>query len=182
MRAAVAVLRTPLERANGRMRLPSELCHALGKDGAQMVAIATLAGQFFWNLTQPVGRGQPNSLDDVEFVRFGYVMMRASPAFGGPPPNMVEPLRLMRRSGSFDSDLDTVIRSHQAVKEIPQDGKGSVAHATAANHGRFDGKHRWIVVTLNVVAREFNFYPRIDLHPESGLEVSRAVRALLKDP
>ena len=33
----------------------------------------------FWNLSFNVGPGQPNQADDVEFVRFGYFLMKDNP-------------------------------------------------------------------------------------------------------
>ena len=130
---------------------------------------------FFWNLSTPVGLGRPNRTDDVELVRFGYHMMRIASDINLATPQLRDALRQMRRTGDFD----TVIRAHQAEKKIPIDGKVSVAHVTAANRGRYDGHHSWIIVNLNNFMRDFQAYPRIDLHPESGLAISR-VAAMLR--
>src|SRR5262249_13254716 len=134
---------------------------------------------FFWNLSTPVGLGQANRTDDVELVRFGYHMMRIASDIHLATPKLRDALRQMRRTGDFDTDLDTVIRAHQAQKKIPIDGKVSVAHLTVANRGRYDGHHTWIIVNLNNFMRDFQAYPRIDLHPESGFAISR-VAAMLR--
>jgi hypothetical protein len=138
-----------------------------------------IAGTFLWNLTAPVGVGQPNKLDDVELVRFGYFMMRSAPDVGAFSKELRDALQGMRRTGGFGDDLDAVIRAHQRHKhENPVDGKISVAHVTVINQGRFDGHIPWIVVNLNNFMRDFDQYPRIDLHAESGFEISRVARLL----
>ena len=142
------------------------------------MAIGQMVGRnFFWNLSFPVGTGQPNRADDVELVRFGYVMARAASDVGEFSQQMRNALAALRRTGGFDTDLDAVIRAHEAHKKIAIDGKVSVAAATVQNFGRFDGKHPWIIVNLSNFMRDFDLYPRIDLHPDSGLVISRVVRA-----
>src|SRR5262245_24766491 len=133
---------------------------------------------FVWNLTTPVGAGQPNQLADVELVRFGYHMMRSARDIDKATPALRDALQGMRRTGGFDQDLDAVIRAHQQQKRTPVDGKVSVAHITSANRGRYDSTHPWLIVLLNNFMRDFDRYPRIDLHPDSGFEISRVAATL----
>jgi hypothetical protein len=135
--------------------------------------------KFLWNLSAPVGVGQANRIDDVELVRFGYFMIRSASDVGIFSKELRDALQGMRRTGGFDNDLDVVIRAHQRhKKENPVDGKVSIAHVTSLNQGRFDGHTPWIIVNLNNFMRDFDRYPRIDLHPESGLEISRVASLL----
>src|SRR5262249_51971028 len=115
------------------------------KRGGPMAVGQVFLSEFFWNLSTPVGHGQANRTDDVELVRFGYHMMRIASDIHLATPKLRDALRQMRRTGDFDTDLDTVIRAHQAQKKIPIDGKVSVAHLTVANRGRYDGHHTWII-------------------------------------
>jgi hypothetical protein len=58
---------------------------ACAREADMVVAVAELNGRAFrWNLTANVGPGQPNKLDDVELVRFGYICMRQNLKF---PPS-----------------------------------------------------------------------------------------------
>src|SRR5215471_5466190 len=132
-----------------------------------------MENQFLWNLSMPVGVSQPNKLDDVELVRFGYFMMRSANDIHLASQELRGALQAMQTTGVFDKDLDAVIRAHQRQKhENPIDGKVSVAHPTPINRGRFDGHHAWIIVNLNNFMRDFEQYPRIDLHAQSGSEIS----------
>ena len=144
------------------------------------MAIGLMVGRsFFWNLSAAVGTGQPNHLDDVELVRFGYVMLRSASDAGVLPASLRSIAAAMRKTGGFDKDLDAVIRAHQEFKHIPQDGKVSVANATLANHGKYDRKHPWIMVNLNNFMHDFNLFPRIDLHPDIGPEIRKVVHAAM---
>jgi hypothetical protein len=136
-------------------------------------------GEFFWNLSSEVGQGKANRADDVELVRYGYYCMgkakdnqaRLTPSFGAA-------LAGMSTRGGFDKDLDLVIREHQKLRGGIQDGIVSVARPTKVNHGRYDLKHTWIVITLNLCFSDMIgvIYPRIDLNSESGPSISEVVR------
>jgi hypothetical protein len=57
-------------------------------------------GSLFWNLSADVGPGQPNRPDDVEFVRFGYIMLRDNPkATADMAPDIYPRIDLHPRSG-----------------------------------------------------------------------------------
>lgn len=137
-----------------------------------------VSGIFYWNVGAAVGAGQPNRLDDVELVRFGFVMMRSANDIHRASPQLRAALQELRRTGGFDRDLDAAIRALQAQMKTPADGKVSVAQVSAANHGRYDGHHMWIIWRLNEFMRDFDLYPRIDLHPDSGLEIYRVALRL----
>jgi hypothetical protein len=139
--------------------------------GGDMAIAKVIGNKLFWNLTAAVGVGQPNLLDDVELVRFGYVMYQAA-TIEPPTPTLRAAMNKMRRAGSFGNELDAVIRAHQAEKNIPVDGKISVAQANLANQGQYDRHHSWIMVNLVAYMSDFDLYPRIDLHPESGPAIS----------
>src|SRR5258707_13824127 len=48
-------------------------------EGHMVKGLLTHGGSLFWNLSADVGPGQPNRPDDVEFVRFGYFLLKDNP-------------------------------------------------------------------------------------------------------
>lgn len=147
-----------------------------------VTAVAELSGQAFrWNLSADVGSRQPNRLDDVELVRFGYYCMSQDTRFP-PDPKLRPVLQAMRSLGPFDQDLANVIVTHQRNRRPTQDGKVSVAKVsfTSTNRERYDGAHSWIIISLNnnMIDIAGDVYPRIDKHPASGPEVSKAVKKI----
>ena len=100
-----------------------------------VIAVAEVKGKFFrWNLSANVGPQQPNKLDDVELVRFGYFCMRENKQFPA-KPEVRAALQEMRNSGPFAQDLANVIVAHQRSRGGTQDGRVSVANVsfTSAN-------------------------------------------------
>jgi hypothetical protein len=136
----------------------------------------------FWNLSSDVGPGQPNKTDDVEFVRFGYFLMKDNPkAMTGQFGTQLKPvLQKVTPTGPFDAALADAIRTHQRLRGGTQDGRISVAKANNFNRGQYDGQHIWMVFPLNntMIDMAPNIYPRIDLHPQSGPAVTATVRKI----
>jgi hypothetical protein len=137
--------------------------------------------RLFWNLTADVGPGQPNKRDDVEFVRFGYFLMKDNPkAISGPLATLKPILQKVTPTGDFDDALAEAIRTHQRLRGGTQDGRVSVAKSSNFNRGQYDGQHTWMVFPLNntMIDMAPNIYPRIDLHLQSGPAVSETVRKI----
>ena len=144
-------------------------------------ALLAHTGGLFWNLSSDVGPGQPNLPDDVELVRFGYFLMKDNPkATNGPFAALKPVLQQVTPTGAFDNALAAAIRTHQSLRGGTQDGKVSVAKDNQFNRGQYDGKHTWMVFPLNnsMIDMAPNFYPRIDLHPQSGPAVTGSVRKI----
>src|SRR5687768_9985322 len=118
-----------------------------------MVQILKLEGFFFWNLSHNVGPRQPNKIDDVELVRFGYTCAKQIPN-SNVTARMKEELDNLRPIGDFDKDLAAVIVAHQRIIGGTQDGIVSVDRSTNVTHLTYDGKHRWIMSALNVAMRD----------------------------
>jgi hypothetical protein len=131
----------------------------------------------FWNLTTPVGPGKPNKLDDVEFCRFGYFMMKGNPkAMPDLTQRERDALARLNPVGGFGPDLAEVILAHQQSRGGTQDGFISVARDVQTNFGQYDHKHKWIVLVLNVnMLDTSDVFPRIDLHGMSGPEITKSV-------
>ena len=138
-------------------------------------------GALFWNLSADVGPGQPNRPDDVEFVRFGYLMLKDNrKATAGPFVALKAACQSITPTGAFDDVLAAAIRTHQSLRGGSQDGRVSVARANNFNKGVYDGKHIWMVFPLNnsMIDMAPDIYPRIDLHPRSGPAVTASVRKI----
>src|SRR5947207_14776782 len=138
-------------------------------------------GSLFLNLSADVGPGQPNRPDDVEFVRFGYLMLKDNPkATAGPFVALKAACQSITPTGAFDDVLAAAIRTHQSLRGGTQDGRVSVARENKFNKGAYDGKHMWMVFPLNnsMSDRSPEIDPRIDLHPQSGPAVSATVRKI----
>ena len=147
-----------------------------------VIAVAEVKGQAFrWNLSTAVGPGQINKPDDVELVRFGYFCMLQNKKFP-PSPGLVPALKATRSFGKFDQDLADMIVAHQQDRGGTQDGIVSVANITftSTNRELYDRKHSWIVIALNNNMRDVaaDIYPRIDNHPDSGPDITSAVRRI----
>jgi hypothetical protein len=135
----------------------------------------------FWNLSSDVGPGQPNKTDDVEFVRFGYFLMKDNPkAMTGQFVTLKPILQKVTPTGPFDNPLAEAILAHQRLRGGTQDGRVSVAKANNFNRGQYDGQHIWMVFPLNntMIDMAPNIFPRIDLHPQSGPAVTATVRKI----
>jgi hypothetical protein len=146
-----------------------------------MAQIFLIGGLFRWNLTQNVGRNQPNVLDDVELVRFGYACMARNTRF---PPKGALPdvLAQMSSTGGYDDDLQSVIDAHEKSRGGTQDGCVSVDRSTQINKGVYDAAHHnWIIGALNNNMRDVvgDIYPRIDKSDFSGPGISAVVKKLL---
>jgi hypothetical protein len=147
-----------------------------------VVAVTEFKGQAFrWNLSANVGRGQPNKIDDVELIRFGYACMRQNKKFP-PDPELLPALRAMQNFGGFGPDLANVIVAHQKNRGGTQDGVVSVARIsnTSTNRELYDGAHSWIVISLDNNMRDVagDIYPRVDRHADSGPDVSNAIKRI----
>jgi hypothetical protein len=145
-----------------------------------MAQIFLIGGFFRWNLTYNVGRNQPNALDDVELVRFGYACMARNPHFP-PKAAVTDVLSKMRLAGPYGDDLQAVIDAHQADRGGTQDGAISVDRGTTFNHERYDSTHGWIIALLNNNMLDVigDIYPRIDKSDFSGPAISAIVKKLL---
>ena len=147
-----------------------------------VIAVAELNGRAFrWNLTANVGPGQPNKLDDVELVRFGYICMKQNVKFPA-SSDLQEVIDKVRADGPFDTDLADAIKAHQLEHGGTQDGIVSVANVSSTSHNkeRYDSSHTWIIMNLNnnMLDVAGDVYPRIDKHPQSGPEVSKVVKKI----
>jgi hypothetical protein len=117
----------------------------------------------------------------VEFVRFGYLMLKDNPkATAGPFVALKAACQSITPTGAFDDVLAAAIRTHQSLRGGTQDGRVSVARANNFNKGVYDGKHIWMVFPLNnsMIDMAPDIYPRIDLHPRSGPAVTASVRKI----
>ena len=133
-----------------------------------------------WNLTSPVGPGKPNLAGDVEFVRFGYFLMRDNPIAR---PFLTDrekrALAAVRPQGLFGPDLAECIAAHEQSRGGTQDGFVSVMRDVQVNKGAYDHKHKWIVLVLNNNMIDMTVvFPRIDLHGASGPQISKAVAGI----
>ncbi len=143
-----------------------------------MVDFLAVGGRFQWNVSKNVGPRQPNLLDDVELVRFGYFcfqFVNNSPIAG----KMKSELQRMNSKGPFGEDLARVIVAHQKLKGGTQDGIVSVQRPTA--NSSYDGHSQWILTALNsamIVAEPS--YPDIAFNIDSGNAVAESVRFILR--
>ena len=135
----------------------------------------------FFNLDADVGRMAPNRIDDVELVRFGYFCQRSRPEN---QPNLTArqkvSLQAMQPNGPYFADLQEVIDAHQENRGGTQDGKVSTGKSQIAPAGLYDSVHMWIIYALTNNMRLFlpDIFPRIDLHAQSGVEISKRIRQL----
>jgi len=153
-------------------------CFAHTLEGLMVEAIAN-NGDFFWNVNAAVGPGQPNLIDDVELVRFGYFMMRQSPEANGELKALKPLLDMLDTKGDFDQSLKNIITVHESLRGGTQDGKVSRAHVTMANRGLYDRKTSWIILGLNTFMIDFYLYPRLDLHTRCGPNLKTVVKRTL---
>jgi hypothetical protein len=136
-------------------------------------------GVFFWNLSKDVGRSCPNIIDDSELVRYGYHCMKVNIAS---TPRMTEELRValsdMKTRGGYANDLQRVIDADQQRRGTTLDGKVSVAKIAVVHKTMYDGIHSWTVwnLHLNMIVALRHQFPRIDLDPASGADISVTVR------
>lgn len=146
-----------------------------------MVSAVLLKGKsgnaLMWNLSADVGVGKPNHADDVEFVRFGYFLMKTNPTS---QPFLTQQersaLAKLRVSGGFGDDLALCIREHEVSRGGTQDGFVSPMKNVQVTQGSYDPKHRWIVHVLNVkMIQMTSTFPRIDLHELSGPSITESV-------
>ncbi len=147
-----------------------------------MVSPLIFNDRFLWNVSADVGQGKPNKLDDVELVRFGYLAFLTNPpTISQAPEKFRTALTRMRTIGPFGQDLQDVIVQHELTRGGTQDGCVSVMHPNRANRGTYDGKHIWIILSLNNNMKDIlrDLYPRIDRHTQSGLEISKVVEKFM---
>ena len=140
-------------------------------------------GFFFFNLDADVGRIAPNRFDDVELVRFGYFCKKNNPAVQSlMSAREIVTLQAMQPRGPYLADLQEVIDAHQESRGGTQDGKVSVGKPQSTHNVRYDGVHSWIIYVLceNMSKVLSDTYPRIDLHDQSGVEISKTVRKLFR--
>ncbi len=145
--------------------------------GAIMVRVLLVGDFVRLNLSANVGRGQPNKIDDVELVRFGYYCARASAV----PPAFAKTMRVelmaLKTKGAYGADLEKVIIGHQKLRGGTQDGYISPEKPGFAGE-RYDGKTTWMITALNNnildVCKEI--WPRLDKHEIAGLELSKRLR------
>ena len=146
-----------------------------------MAKFEIISDKVVFNLNADVGRMAPNKLDDVELVRFGYFCMKNDPqAQNLIPASMKVALQAMQPKGPYFADLQKVIDAHEEARGGTQDGKVTVGKAQFLHTVIYDGVHSWIIYTLGRNMRDFlpNMYPRIDLHDQSGPEISKRVLEL----
>jgi hypothetical protein len=141
------------------------------------LAVSPTSG-IYWNLSEDVGTGKPNLVEDVELVRFGYHCWLKTGTHSRPLSAPLElAIRVMLPWGGFGPDLDLVIREHQKWRGGQQDGCISKVKMTSGNQGYVDGTRLWIMIVLSnsMLLVHPHIFPRIDLAAESGAEVSGAV-------
>ena len=146
-----------------------------------MAKFEVISNIFVFNLDADVGKASPNKLDDVELVRFGYFCKKNNP-IAQPLISAREKVALqtMQPRGPYFTDLQEVIDAHQEARGGTQDGKVSVGKPQSTHTVNYDSAHSWIIYTLSKDMSLFlpNMYPRIDLHDQSGIEISKRVRML----
>lgn len=148
-----------------------------------VIAVVEAQGKYFrWNLSAAVGTGQPNLLDDVELVRFGYICWKQNVKYAA-DPELQTLLNELRPMGVFDDDLARVIVMHQRIRGGTQDGKVSPANISFTSHNRerYDGTNTWMIIALDNNMRDMtdDYYPRIDKHLQSGPALSLVVKGIL---
>jgi len=146
-----------------------------------MAQILLINGFFRWNLTTNVGRNQPNALDDVELVRFGYACAARNTLFPS-RAEMANEFSKMRTTGGYADDLQVVIDAHQKLRGGTQDGAVSVDRGGTFNpKERYDNVHQWIIAVLNNNMLDIigDIYPRIDKSDFSGPRISEVAKRFL---
>lgn len=140
-----------------------------------MVAIHTGTNNndsFIWNLTLPVGTGQPNKIDDVELVRLGYFWSMKVPAFNSAPggQKLMSMITNLGTRGGFVPLLGEIIVEHEKVRGGTQDGKITPARGHITE---YDANHSWIIVKLskNISFVFPGIFPRLDLIENCGPEL-----------
>jgi len=136
---------------------------------------------FRFNLDADVGRHCPNKVDDVELVRYGYFCLKNNTRNpSNLTPRISSALQAMKIQGPFGPDLQEVIDAHEETRGGTIDGKVSISKAHLTTKERYDGVHRWIIDVLcnNMIDRNPNQYPRIDLDSVLGPEIKKRVRQI----
>ncbi len=143
-----------------------------------MVEAAVHNGQFFYNVTDAVGEGQPNQMDDVDLVRFGFYMLNQahSPLF----KRVERVLNELRPIGLYDYYLRNAIVAFQEVQGGTKDGRVSKARPIQYGRSGYDGKHEWMILALNAFMRDFDLYPRIDTHPMCGGMLKQRIKMIFR--
>lgn len=141
-----------------------------------MVDFLKVSKFFFFNVSANVGFAQPNKLDDVELVRFGYKMKRINPK-AKPEPELNTVIDRMAFQGPFGPDLQAAIVQHQRIVGGTQDGRVSRASTFKAD-GSYDGAHLWLIEILsnNMRVSASDIFPRLDIHPNCGPELVKTLK------
>jgi hypothetical protein len=134
---------------------------------------------FIWDISANVGSRQPNKLDDVELVRFGYYMISQAPEINTRLAGLKPLLSGLSTSGGFDQNLEVIIRAHESIRGGSQDGYVSKSRVDVLNRGYYDRNHSWIIVSMNNFMRDFDYFPRLDLHAKCGPELKRVVKSIM---
>lgn len=138
------------------------------------------SGLFFWNLSHDVGPGCPNAPDDVELVRFGYYCMGTNPMNRQTSPERKAMLANLPLQGSFDNQLQDIIRLHQGWRGGVQDGKISTIKNTSGNYS----DKSWILVPLhnNMMDVMGDLWPRIDKHHQTSALLTQKIQSVFLVP
>lgn len=134
---------------------------------------------FFWNISSDVGVGKPNSLDDVELVRFGFSCWSLWPSdFNALKPDFKQAIHALRWQGGFDQDLQLVIDLNQKYYGGKQDRCISVAKSGIDKNLEYQKGQYWTIWILNAYMRFGlpSLYPRIDMDSRSGPAITETVR------
>lgn len=139
--------------------------------------VVTKTRYFCFTLTGSVGTGQPNHLDDVEFVRFGLIAYRVGSLARGKVnvPGYNDFLLAtvsLPATGGMDSHLDRAIRGFQKSQELKVDGIVSASPQRVAPSGKY---YSYAYFDFAMREQYPRLYPRVDLVPESGPAFSRAI-------
>jgi hypothetical protein len=123
---------------------------------------------FLWNLEGNVGAGQPNFMEDVQFVQFGYFFVSKSPAT---PPSLraaaAEVALGAAFSGTEDDPVIKTIRAHESLRGGPQDGRISKFPNETGTYNFGGHEKSYILLSLlNTISDAMpGDYPRIYKHP-----------------
>lgn len=144
-----------------------------------MRGVASMSGQFAYNLDGKVGRGQSNDPVDVQLVQFGFycrsmdrgvddsASQRAIYAAVKPGTHF---------AGGPNDPLCIAISTLQQSRGGTQDGIVSPLPADLAT--RYGGKHfrtlAYLLPCIVVVTQDY--WPRIDKHPVCPAQLSAAVK------
>lgn len=136
---------------------------------------------FMFNIHSHVGTGMLNQLDDVEFCRLAYTVMRKLGVNSNPKSGaLVAAIANVKPSGPFGPDLDAAIRAHQAYQGGSQDGRVSPLTNPVMAETGYGGGHMWLVSIYdgNLSKQMPGAYPRLDLHPMCGPALRASVQKM----